>query len=335
MRRLVPQRGIPLMATAVVLVGVFAAGAFRYPHFASWAVVRNLFVDNAFLGIAAVGATFVILSGGIDLSVGSVMAFAATLIASLVERHGMHPALAMSVALLAGLGFGALQGALIRGFRLPPFLVTLAGLFFARGAAFAVHPQSIGIRHPFVAQTLNDTLSLRFHLGAKIMTIPCTVFLLLATFGAAWVALRHTRFGRSVYAIGDDEHAAGLMGLPVARTQVGVYAVSGLCSALAGVAFTLYQQSGDPAACKGLELDAIAAVVIGGTLLTGGVGSVLGTLLGVLILGLIQTLIAFQGDLSSWWTRIAVGALVLLFLGLHRGVEGLARRAAAGPDGRG
>src|SRR5690606_76522 len=111
------------------------------------------------------------------------------------------------------------------------------------------------------------------------------------TFGAAWFMLRHTRFGRRVYAIGDEEAAAGLMGIPVGRTTIQIYAFAGLLSALAGVVFTLYQQSGDPAACKGLELDAIAAVVIGGTLLQGGVGSVLGTLLGVLILGIIQTLI--------------------------------------------
>lgn len=328
------QRGIPLAATGLVLVGVFLAGAGAFPHFASWAVVRNLLVDNAFLGVAAVGATFVILSGGIDLSVGSVMAFSATLIASLIEQRGVHPAAAMAIALVAGAAFGAVQGALIRCFRLPPFLVTLAGLFFARGAAFAVYPQSIGIRHDFVARTLNETLTLHLPLGARGITLPCTVFILAGAFAAAWVVLRHTRFGRAVYAIGDDEQAASLMGLPVGRTQVQVYAVAGLCSALAGVVFTLYQQSGDPAACKGLELDAIAAVVIGGTLLTGGVGSVIGTFFGVLILGVIQTLIAFQGDLSSWWTRIAVGALVLLFLGLHRGVEGLARRAAAGAGSR-
>jgi simple sugar transport system permease protein len=295
-------------------------GSVAFPHFASLAVVRNLLVDNAFLGIAAIGATFVILSGGIDLSVGSVMAFTSILVASLIERGHVHPLAAFGLAITAGLVFGAVQGLLIVRFDLPPFLVTLAGLFFARGAAFAVFPQSIGIKHPFVDHTLNETLSFPL-LGS---TIRITVPLFLATLASAWFVLRHTRFGRAVYAIGDDSAAATLMGLPVGRTRMQVYTLSGGLSALAGIAFTLYQQSGDPAACKGLELDAIAAVVIGGTLLRGGVGSVIGSFAGVLILGLIQTLITFQGNLSSWWTRIVAGGLVLVFLVTHRVLSRLA-----------
>lgn len=322
------RRHIPLFATAGVLLLVYIAGALAYPGFFSWGVARNLLVDNAFLGVAAIGATFVILSGGIDLSVGSVMAFTSILIATLVEHSAIHPAAAIAVALTIGAAFGALQGLLIQFFSLPPFLVTLAGLFLARGAAFAIHPQSVGIGHSFVTTTLNDTLSLSLPLGRHGIVIPLTVFIAGATLAIAWFALRHTRTGRAVYALGDDEHAAALMGLPVARARVGVYTVSGFLSALAGVVFCLYQQSGDPAACKGLELDAIAAVVIGGTLLTGGVGSVIGTAMGVLILGLIQTLISFQGDLSSWWTRIVVGALVLLFLALQRLLDALGARAA-------
>ncbi|RMH13303.1 MAG: sugar ABC transporter permease YjfF [Planctomycetota bacterium] len=318
------RRDIPLIATAIVLAGVYLFGVLTYEHFASWAVVRNLLVDNAFLGIAAVGATFVIISGGIDLSVGSVMAFAGILIAKLVEHAGVHPLAAILIALMAGVLFGTTQGLLIWVFRLPPFLVTLAGLFFMRGAAFVVHSQSIGVRHEFVATTLNETLSLRLPLGSRGIVLPVTVFILLATFAIAWFVLRHVRFGRTVYALGDDAQASALMGLPVGRATVQVYAVSGFLSALAGVVFMLYQQSGDPASCKGLELDAIAAVVIGGTLLTGGIGSVIGTLLGVLILGLIQTLITFQGDLSSWWTRIVAGVLVLLFLVLQRALDALA-----------
>ena len=320
-------RDIPLCATAAVLVVVCLFGALTYPHFASWAVARNLLVDNAFLGVAAIGATFVILSGGIDLSVGSLMALSATVIATLVERGGVHPLGAIAGALALGAAFGGGQGWLIRVFRLPPFLVTLAGLFLARGAAFAVHPQSIGVSDPFIARTLNETLSVRLPFGERGVVIPCTVFLLAAALAWAWYVLGHTRFGRSVYALGDDAHAAALMGVPVGRRTVQVYTLAGFMSALAGVVFVLYQQSGDPAALKGLELDAIAAVVIGGTLLTGGVGSVIGTFLGVLILGLIQTIITFQGDLSSWWTRIVVGGLVLAFLALHRAVEAGVGRA--------
>lgn len=328
----IARRDIPLLATALVLIAVYAFGAFRYDNFASWAVARNLLVDNAFLGIAAVGATFVILSGGIDLSVGSVMAFTSILLAVLIEHAGLHPLPAIAVALLAGTLFGSVQGLLIRLFRLPPFLITLAGLFFMRGMAFVIHPQSVGVKHHFVADTLNHSLSLHLDLGRRGITLPVTVWVLLATFIAAWFTLRHTRFGRAVYAVGDDDHAAALMGLPVGRTTVQIYAVSGFLSALAGVVFMLYKQSGDPAAARGLELDAIAAVVIGGTLLTGGIGSVIGTFLGVLILGLIQTLIVFQGNLSSWWTSIVAGTLVLLFLALQRALDTLAGSALRSSD---
>lgn len=326
MRLPVKPRDLPLLATIAVLVTVYGFGAVTYPNFASWAVARNLLVDNAFLGVAAIGATFVILSGGIDLSVGSVMAFTSVLVASLIEHAGLHPLAAIAVGLAAGAGFGTLQGWLVEYFELPPFLVTLAGMFFARGAAFAVHPQSLGIDAPFVATTLNETLTLHLPLGPRGTSLPLVVFVFLGTLVFAWVVLRHTRFGRAVHAVGDDAHAAALMGLPVGRTRVLVYTVAGLCSALAGVVFVLYQQSGDPAACKGLELDAIAAVVIGGTLLTGGVGTVLGTAVGVMILGLIQTIITFQGDLSSWWTRIVVGALVLGFVAAQRGLGSLGGR---------
>lgn len=320
------QRHIPLIATAFVLALIFAYGSFAYPAFASWRVVCNLFIDNAFLGVAAIGATFVILSGGIDLSVGSVMAFTSILIATLIERSGVHPMVAFTIAIAIGAAFGCAQGVLIQLFSLPPFLVTLAGMFLARGAAFAVHPQSIGIKHDFVARTLNDSLSLHLPLGPRGVFIPVTVFVFLALLAVAWYVLRHTRSGRVVYALGDDEHAASLMGLPIARSRIAIYTISGLFSALAGIVFCLYQQSGDPASCKGLELDAIAAVVIGGTLLRGGVGSVVGTAMGVLILGIIQTIISFQGDLSSWWTRIVVGLLVLLFLTLQRVLDVIGTR---------
>jgi len=139
----------------------------------------------------------------------------------------------------------------------------------------------------------------------------------VAVAGAMLLA-RSTQFGRTIYAIGGSETSAALMGLPVASTIVRVYALSGFCAALGGVLYTLYTLSGYSLHATGLELDAIAAVVIGGTLLTGGIGHVQGTLFGVLVLGLIQTLIAFDGTLSSWWTRIVIGMLLLAFCLLQR-----------------
>src|SRR5262249_10912724 len=154
-------------------------------------------------------------------------------------------------------------------FQLPPFLVTLAGMFLARGLGFIIHSQSLAITHPFFLETIAERLSIP--LNEKI-SIPFTATCFAVVLVIALFAAHYTRFGRYIYALGGDEPSASLMGLPVARTKVLTYALSGFCSALAGVVFTFYTQSGDPASCVGLELDAIAAVVIGGTLLSGGVG---------------------------------------------------------------
>jgi simple sugar transport system permease protein len=287
-------------------------GGILYPGFLSPQVFLNLLIDNAFLCVAAVGATFVILTGGIDLSVGAVIAFTTVLLAMLVQQWGWHPGAAIPVVLVLGSAFGAAMGVLIQRYRLQPFVVTLAGMFLARGAATLLSVDSIGIDHPFFT-----TLSyVRIPLGFGSLSIGAVLALLVVAAGV-WIA-NATRFGRTVYAIGGSEPSARLMGLPVDSTLVGVYALSGFCSALAGVIYTFYMLSGYSQHALGLELDAIAAVVIGGTVLSGGTGYVIGTLIGVLILGLIQTMIVFDGTLSSWWTRIAIGLLLFVFCVLQR-----------------
>ena len=163
-------------------------------------------------------------------------------------------------------------------------------------------------------------------------SLSVAALLAIAVVVAGVVLAGSTRFGRTVYAIGGSEQSAALMGLPVDATLIKVYALSGFCSALAGVVYTFYMLSGYSLHGMGLELDAIAAVVIGGTLLAGGSGYVLGTLFGVLVLGLIQTLIVFDGTLSSWWTRIAIGVLLLAFCLLQRL---LARRSPTSGGGHG
>jgi simple sugar transport system permease protein len=291
----------PLAATALVCVLLYLSAGLLYDGFFSWRVLSGFFVDNAFLGIAAIGVTFVILSGGIDLSVGAVIGCASIMIATLVERAGWHPLAAIVLVLVLGTLLGATMGSLIHAYALPPFIVTLAGMFFARGLGFVVNQESIAIRHDF---------------HEALAGLPAPLF--LAVLGAGIYLAHRTRFGRNVYAIGGNEESALLMGLPVGPTKIGVYALSGFCAALAGAVYTLYTFSGNPTAGTMLELDAIAAAVIGGTLLTGGVGYVSGTLFGVLIFGIIQTAIIFDGRLSSWWTRIAVGILLLLFILLQR-----------------
>lgn len=320
--RLSPKH-IPLAATALVLVLLYLAGSAFYRNFFSLRVLVNLFGDNAFLGVAAIGVTFVILSGGIDLSVGSVIAFTSIFIATSV-RGGMSPAAAIVLALAIGAAFGTVMGCLIQFYELPPFLVTLAGMFFARGMGFVVHPQSVGIKHPFFMRTVVDGLAMPL---SQRLQFPFWATCWLVVFALGVFVAHYTRFGRTVYAIGGDEQSARLMGLPVVRTKVLIYSLAGLCSATAGVVFTFYMQSGNPRSCVGLELDAIASVVIGGTLLSGGVGYVFGTMMGVMILGMIQTIITFQGNLNTWWTKIVVGALVLAFILLQNLVTAASARA--------
>lgn len=304
---------VPLLVTFALFVVMAGAGGVLYHGFLSPQVFLNLLIDNAFLCIAAVGMTFVILAGGIDLSVGAVVAFSTVLLADLVQRHGWHPLAAMALVLAVGAGFGATMGVLIQRFRLPPFVVTLAGLFLARGVATLISVDSIDINQPWLAAIANLRLPVG---GGAMLSVGALIALAVVIAGALLAGA--TSFGRTVYAIGGSEASARMMGLPVAATVVRVYALSGFCAALAGVVYALYMLSGYSQHAQGLELDAIAAVVIGGTLLTGGRGYVLGTLLGVLVLGLIQTLIAFDGELSSWWTRIVIGALLLAFCLLQR-----------------
>lgn len=310
-------------ATAAVLVLLFGTASVLYPGFFSARVVANLFGDNAALGVAAVGMTFVILSGGIDLSIGAVLAFTSTFVAAMIERHGVPPLAAVALGLAIGAGFGAFMGALIHRYELPPFLVTLAGMFFARGMAFVMSLESLGISHPFYrkAATFGIPLTDRATLNA-----PALIF--LAVFAAGAIALHAARFGRDVYAVGGHEPSARLLGVAVGRVKIAVYALSGACAALAGVVATLRMGSGNPAQGTGFELDAIACVVMGGTLLTGGVGSLPGTLTGVLIFGTIQIALVFDGRLNSWWARIVVGALLLIFIVFQKLLARAARRRA-------
>ena len=314
MRSIFRAKNVPLLATLLVCAALYATAALRYDHFFSWTVFIDFFrgEKNAALGIAAVGLTFVILAGGIDLSVGSVIACTSILIATLAER-GYHPYAAMPLALALGAAFGFLMGSLIHVFRLAPFLVTLAGLFLARGVASVISVHSIALGHP-VFVSLSE---LKLPVTADV-SVPLAAVVFFAVAVLAVLVAAFTPFGRNVYAIGGDEHSAVLMGLPVGRTKIAIYTLSGFCAALAGLVYSVSLGSGDATAAMGWELDAIAAVVIGGTLLTGGVGSIWGTVLGVLILAIIQTALIFEGTLSSWWARIIIGALLLVFIALQK-----------------
>ena len=324
-----PQKYVPVLTTLALFIVMFTVGAIRYPAFGSGQVILNILVDNSFLLVVAIGMTFVILTGGIDLSVGAVVALGTVLCGTLIQKQGWSPYLVIPLVLLVGSLLGLAMGCIIHYFEIQPFIVTLAGLFLARGLCYAITTDSVTIDEPTFSKWAQGTLNLP---GDMFLTTGAIVALIAVVIG--FYVLHYTRLGRNVYAIGGSEQSALLMGLPVARTKVLVYTISGFCAALGGILLSFYTLSGFGSLAIGMELDAIAAVVIGGTLLIGGSGYLVGSVLGVLVLGLIQTLISFDGTLSSWWTKIFIAALLLAFILLQRLVfargkmGGLSRGAA-------
>ena len=306
------ERYLPLSATIVVFAALFVTGGLLYRNFFSTLVLGHLLVDNAFIITAAIGTTFVIISGGIDLSIGSMIGFVGVVMANL-DAVGWHPLASAALMLAFGLMFGAFQGFIIDFCEIQPFIITLAGLFMLRGACFMVNLDSVPLRHPFVEAFAGANIPLPgggyLASSAIVMLVALTVAIVIAHF---------TRFGTNVYAIGGDRVSAALMGVPMRRTIMAIYALGGFYSALGGVIYALYTSSGYPLAGTGNELNAIASVVLGGTVLTGGVGMVAGTLFGGMILGLIATLINFNGSLNGAWIMISGGVLLFLFIVMQR-----------------
>ncbi|MFY1620413.1 galactofuranose ABC transporter, permease protein YjfF [Micromonospora sp. WMMD736] len=307
-----PRRQVPVLATLALLLVMYGIGVSQYTAFSNVQVIFNVFIDNGFLLVVAVGMTFVILTGGIDLSVGSVVAMTAMVSASLLEK-GLPAALVLVIALLIGPTLGLLMGCVIHFFDIQPFIVTLAGMFFARGMCTFISDSSIPITDGFWTRMSQERIG-----DPRGNFVSISVLIAFAVVLVAAYVLAYTRLGRNVYAIGGNPQSALLMGLPLGRTRIAVYTISGLCSAIGGILLSFYTLSGAPLIAVGMELDVIAAVVIGGTVLTGGSGYIFGTVLGVLVLGVIQTLITFDGSLNSWWTKIVIGGLLFAFILLQR-----------------
>ncbi|AJQ98289.1 Putative sugar ABC transport system, permease protein YjfF [Enterobacteriaceae bacterium bta3-1] len=307
------KRNLPLMITLAVFVLGYLFCLSQFSGFASTRVICNILTDNAFLGIIAVGMTFVILSGGIDLSVGSVIAFTGVFLARMIGDYQMSPLVAFPLILVMGCCFGAFMGWLIDALKIPAFIITLAGMFFLRGASYLVSEESLPIDHP-IYSTLSS-MAWKIPGGGRLSAM---ALLMLAVVVLGIFLANRTRFGNQVYALGGNATSANLMGISTRSTTIRIYMLSTGLATLAGIVFSIYTSAGYALAGMGVELDAIASVVIGGTLLSGGVGTVLGTLFGVAIQGLIQTYINFDGSLSSWWTKIAIGILLFAFIGLQR-----------------
>jgi ribose/xylose/arabinose/galactoside ABC-type transport system permease subunit len=302
----------PLLTTIVVFILAFLIGGWLYPAMQNPQVFFNLFTNGGSLLLISIGETLVILTAGIDLSVSGMIALTSTASAALL-RAGVSPYIVIPLMIVMGVVFGFTLGSIIQYLKVQPFIATLMGLFFARGMAYIISLESVTIRDSFYKSLALTPLNLPLvDAYIYIPTLIGPIMWLVAIY-----LMHFTRFGRTIYAIGNNEQSAMLMGLPVARTKIAVYAFSGLCSSLAGIVFSISLLAGYGQFATGMELDAIASVVIGGTALSGGIGSVFGTPFGVLINQTIVSVLQFNGTLSSWWTRIGVGALTLVFIGIQ------------------
>jgi ribose/xylose/arabinose/galactoside ABC-type transport system permease subunit len=302
-----------LLLTIAVFILIYFIGGRLYPAMQKPQVFFNLFINDGSLLLVSIGMTMVILTGGIDLSVGGMIALVSTASAALL-RIGVSPILVIPLMIVLGIAFGALMGWMIQTLKVQPFIATLMGLFFARGMAYIISLTSVTIKDPVYMKLALTPIYIPFIAKAYIYpaTLVGPIMLLVAIYLSFF-----TRFGRTIYAMGNNEQSALLMGLSVPRTKIMVYAFSGFCSALAGIAFSMSLLAGYGQFATGMELDSIAAVVIGGTALSGGVGNVIGTLFGVMIHGTIVSILQFNGTLSSWWTRIGVGVLTLIAIGIQ------------------
>ena len=303
-----------LMVTVLLFIVMYAAGMviFADKGFAKPQMFLNLFISNAGLLVIAMGQTIVMITGGIDISVGSVTALVCMLSAYM----------AVAIALLIGLLFGIVQGFLVSYLEIQPFIVSLAGMFFGRGMTSIISTDMISIKNKTFLAWANYKIYLPIgSYSRRGKFIPAyiypTVIIAILIFIVIAIIMKYTKFGREVYAIGGNAQSAMMMGLNVKKTKFKAYVLDGLLAGCGGFLFCLNSCSGFVEQAKGLEMDAISASVIGGTLLSGGVGTPFGTVFGVLIKGTISSLITTQGTLSSWWVRIALSALLCFFIVLQ------------------
>lgn len=322
-----------LMVTILLFLAMYISGMiiFEDNGFAKPQMFLNLFISNAGLLVIAVGQTIVMITGGIDISVGSVTALVCMVVANQMENHGASAYMAVAMALGIGLLYGIVQGFLISYLEIQPFIVSLAGLFFGRGLTSMISTEMISIKN----ETFLTWAKYRIYLPIGSYSkhgkfLPAyiypTVIIALVIVLIVAIVMKYTKFGREVYAIGGNAQSAMMMGLNVRKTKFKAYILNGFLAGCGGFLFCLNSCSGFVEQAKGLEMDAISASVIGGTLLSGGVGTPFGTIFGVLIKGTISSLITTQGSLSSWWVRIVLSALLCFFIVLQAVLAGLKKK---------
>jgi len=316
---------LPTLAAVAIFIGMVIYGEIAYGRIVQFSTISNLLINNAYLIILAVGLTFVILTGGIDLSVGAVIAIS-SLVGVMLANAGWNPLVVIVLMILIGSLFGIASGVLIQYFNVQPFIATLAMMFLARGLASILSTTPQRLEDDSMIRTLSTEW--KVFDGPKINDLVTTPNVLIAALVVivAFFLLHRTRFGRTVYAIGGSEQSALLMGLPVVRTKLMIYVISGTLAGLAAVVYTSKLGIAQNITGVGWELDAIAAVIIGGTLLTGGAGFVLGSVIGALVLGLMNVLITRDGSIPPEATTIITGGILLAFVLLQRFVVSRKRK---------
>lgn len=310
---------LPTVAALLIFVLMLGYGEFAYGRIFQLSTVSNLFINNAHLVILAVGLTFVIISGGIDLSVGAIIALS-SVTGVMLANAGWNAWLVIVVMILIGSLVGLASGVLIQYFNVQPFIATLAMMFLGRGLASML--STVPVRLDEGSGILLLGTKIKIIDGPKVNDLvitPGVLFALLVVI-TAFIILHRTRTGRTVYAIGGSEQSASLMGLSVVRTKLFIYVASGTLAGVAAVVYTARLGSAQNITGIGWELDAIAAAVIGGTLLTGGFGYVLGSVVGALVLGLMNVLITRDGSIPPEATTIITGGILLIFVLLQRAV---------------
>lgn len=310
--RLLQRQGALIILAAVCVVAGIA-----FDNFATLGNFRSVAVQASFLAVVALGMTFVIMTAGIDLSVGSVFALGGVL-AAWGSQYGAVVALLLPLG-VCGL-IGLVQGLIVARGGLPSFIVTLAGLLFARGLLLALSNEGAT-----TYKVPDDSIFLKLAQGS-FLGLGFTVWIVIILFLIGGVVLHRTTFGSTILAIGGQEDAADLMGLPVARTKVIAYLMCAMLAGLGGTMMASYTSSGVTVLGVGMELEVIAAVVLGGTLLTGGAGTVLGTLVGVLLLTVIKNVINMVGSLNSNWQAVVSGVILLVVVVAQRWLAKVERR---------
>ena len=316
---------ILLIITIVLFVVMYGAGCIIYADkgFIHLQTFLNVLINNAGLICVACGVTCVMLTGGIDISVGSLVAMDCMFLAVGMEHWGMKSPVLMLLVLLIGIVFGAVQGFCIAYLDIQPFIVTMAGLFFARGMTAVICTDQVSMVTDTLFVKLSSTkLNIPFGIGAyenkkgvlQIPYIRASVVVALIIIVLIFLMLKYTKFGRSIYAVGGNSQSATLMGLDVRKTKMKTYVLSSFLTSIGGICYCLNTMCGTTTQATGLEMDAISSAVIGGTLLTGGVGNIIGTLFGVLINGTISTLVKSNGKLVSSWANIVTAILLCFFI---------------------